>query len=326
MSDGNFYCIYSGTEQPEQERALEHIVPYSIGGPGELATRDVCKKANSDAGALADSPLVNHPFITMHRWRLQLKGQSGKVPGISFPGTMEVDGVITEVEYIINPDGSGELRTTPQVKSDWNAGEFHVNCDPADLPTILDNIARKGLKKGFDVSPETIKVKSSKHMKIETPTISTDITIGRFDLVPGFTKMALGTGHLLFGEQWSRSGDAELLRRVITEPDPAVRNLVRVHGQVWPNLVGGSDPMREMFYIDDDKHVLVVLNQKPAAFYALLFGQYGGYIQLSEFPVSGGSVGSGRGIVFVVCCKTRKVASFDLEDFVTRQAIEKGQI
>jgi hypothetical protein len=77
-------------------------------------------------------------------------------------------------------------------------------------------------------------------------------------------------------------------------------------------------------YIDDDKHVLVVLNQKPVAFYALLFGRIDGFIQLAERPIEGMGLPPGKGVAFVICCRTRRVASFDWEKFRTNQMIEKG--
>ena len=78
---------------------------------------------NSEAGSLVDSLLINHPFVTMDRWRLQIRSQAGIIPGIEFPGTIDVDG-------------------------------------------------------------QTVRV----------------------DLMPGFVKMALGTGHLVFRDNWSRGG------------------------------------------------------------------------------------------------------------------------
>ncbi len=325
MSEPKFFCIYSGLEHPESARNLEHIVPYALGGTGGFGTRDVSAKANSDVGSIADGPLINHPLVTIQRWRLQLRGQSGEVPGITFRGTIDVDGSTIDARYDIHPDGAVELMTMPRVQSDWTKRQFQVRCDPARLPEILDNIVGKGRKKGLPISLDDIRVQASKHTRIEQPTLSTDLSFGLFDLCAGFVKMALGTGHLVFGEAWSRSGDANLLRTVINERDPGRRNAVPVHGQVWPNI-SCDDQVKRNCRIDDDKHVLVVLNQKPVAFYALLFGRIDGFIQLAERPVTGTGLPPGSGRAFVLCCRSRRVASFDWEKFVTNQMIEKGQI
>lgn len=70
--------------------------------------------------------------------------------------------------------------------------------------------------------------------------------------------------------------------------------------------------------------MLVVLNQKQVAFYSLLFGRIDGFIQLAERPIMGTGLPVGRGIAFVFCSRTRWVASFDWEEFVTKQMIEKA--
>lgn len=90
-----------------------------------------------------------------------------------------------------------------------------------------------------------------------------------------------------------------------------------------PN-VSGDHLLKRICYIDNDKHVLAVLNHKPTAFYALLFGRIEGFIQLAERPVTGTGRPVGRGIAIVLCCRTRQVASFDWEEFVTNQMIDKG--
>jgi hypothetical protein len=325
MSESHFFCIYSGREEPESRRTLEHIVPYSLGGPGEFGTRDVSAKANSDVGTIADAPLVNHPLITIQRWRLQLRAQSGEIPGITFRGTIDFNGSAVETRYDIRPDGSVELKTMPNVQSDWANREFRVRCDPLQLPVILDNIVSKGNKKGVSISLEDIRIKSSEQVRIEHPVLSTNLSVGLFDLCPGFAKMALGTGHLVFGEDWSRGKDAGLLRSVINERDTERRNAIPVHGQVWPKIPD-ENLIKRNCHIDNDKHVLIVLNQRPVAFYALFFGRFDGSIQLAENPIDGTRLPPGKGIAFVICCKTRKVASFDWEDFIINQMIEKGKI
>jgi hypothetical protein len=322
MSEPTFFCIYSGQEHPESVRNLEHILPYALGGSAEFGTHDVSARSNSDAGSIADGPLVNHPLITMQRWRLQLRGQSGRIPGITFRGTIDIDGSAVEMCYHIYPDGAVELTTIPDVQSDWANREFRVRCDPRDLPKIFGNIIRKGQKMGLPISLDNIRVHTSVQKRIEQPTLSGDLSFGLFDLYPGFVKMALGTGHLVFGKAWSRNSDAALLRKVINERDPGRRKTIPVHGQVWPNT-HGDDLMKQNCYMDNDKHVFVVRNQKPVTFYALLFGQIDGFIQLAERPVVGTELPPGRGVAYVLCCKTRQIASFDWEKFVTKQMIEK---
>jgi hypothetical protein len=300
-------------------------VPYSLGGTGRFGTQDVSTKANSDVGTLADGLLVNHPLITMERWRLQLKSQKGTVPGIEFNGTIDVNGSTVEASYLIQPDGSVELRVHPRVESDWTNRTFSVMCDPKDLPGILNDLADKSKKKGLPFSTRNIRTALGSRTTIERPTMSSEMSIRLFDLAPGFAKMALATGHFVFGEAWSRFRDADLLRAVINERDSVKRNAIPVHGQVWPNTPQ-NDALAKSCFIDHDTHVIVVLNQKPVAFSALLFGRFSGFIQLADKPVDSNRLPPGKGMVYVLCCKTRRLVSFDWDEFVLKQMTEKGQL
>lgn len=325
MNEQAFYCIYSGSQHPDSDRSLEHIIPFALGGTGQFGTKDVSAIANSRVGTIADAPLINHPLVTIERWRLKIPGQSGRIPGIEFRGTIDIEGSPVSARYLINHDGTVELTTLPDVRSDWANRTFQVSCDPMDLQGILENIIDKGKKKGLAVSLDAIRTESVRNTRIERPELSTQMSMGLFDLVPGFTKMALGTGHFLFGESWSQGHDADLLRAVINEKDSQKRLAVPVHGQVWPNTPL-HDVMSSNCFIDHDKHVIVVWNQKPVGFYALLFGRFDGFVQLAETPLRNAALAPGSGIVYVFCCKTRQVVSFDWQLFLTRQMMEKGMI
>jgi HNH endonuclease len=173
-ASNTFFCIYTGEEVSTDQRSLEHIIPRSLGGPGTFGTSDVSAKANSDIGSAVDARLINHPFITIHRWRLQLKGQNGIVPGIDFPGTIDVNGRTMRVLYTINPDGTVDLKTRPEVNSDWAAQTFRVACDPKDQPEILKNITSKAVKKGIAAGPSDIRIQATNQTKLEKPTVSTN--------------------------------------------------------------------------------------------------------------------------------------------------------
>lgn len=327
QSSSTFFCIYSGQEVPDGQKSLEHIVPYSLGGPGTFGTWDVSKKANSDVGGTVDTRLINHPFITFHRWRLGLKSQSGTVPGIEFSGTVEVDGRTLDVVYSINPDGTVDLLTRPEVASDWATGNFRVACDPQDLPTILGNITKKAVKKGLVDGPDDIKVLASKSTRLESPTIHSQLSVGVFDMMPGFAKMALGAGHLVLGETWSRGPDADLLRSVINAKDETTQRAVKVHGSVWPNGDSGHDPLKHALFIDSDHHVVAVLNiDKPVCFYALLFGTFDGFVSLGQDAWTGRELPEGKGVVFVIDCKDRTMTKLDFEEFVVKQMTDKGML
>ncbi len=322
-----FFCIYSGKDAPFASRTLEHIVPYSLGGTGEFGTRDVSSKANNDIGSFVDARLINHPFITIERWRLQLKGHSGTVPGIEMSGTIDIDGRRVKADYVINPDGTVHLETYPIVEQQGETLSFRVACDPAKLPTILENIAKKPVKNGLTASRRDVKIEITpvKEMILANPSLNIEKQFNIFDMFPGFIKMALGTGHLVFGETWSRGAEASMLRDVIRDKDKARQVATKLHGRIWPNQ-DPDDPVMRNMVIDNDHHVLFILNKNPVAFYALLFGKFSGVIQLRDLPLESPELPPGKGVVFVIDCKTRKLCKFDYQEFVVEQATKKGWI
>ena len=90
-------------------------------------------------------------------------------------------------------DGAPAARLAPRPldQSDWTCGKvtssplrFRVNCDPADLTRILDDIVQKGIRRGIPMRAEDVRVEPRLDRRIEQPTISTDMTLGRFDLAP----------------------------------------------------------------------------------------------------------------------------------------------
>lgn len=316
-----FYCIYGGSEYPAEQRSLEHIVPYALGGPADFGTNDVAVVNNNNVGTRVDKMMVSHPFIAIERWRLGLKGSSGEVPSIVFPGTVDVNGKTLRVKCFLHPDGTVELQTIPEVQSDWSGGEFSINCDPAELARITADIEKKAAKKGISFPQVGLTPTFSSRVRIENPTIATEWGVGIFDLVPGFVKMALGTGHLVLGYPWSRSSDADLLRSVINEADPEKWRKINLHGFVWPN---GEDPLGNRMSLGNDHHVLAVINSGTLVFYGLLFGRFHAFIQLARGVWQGPELPPGSGVVFSIDCCQRKMTQHDYGQFVTYQTLRAG--
>ena len=80
-------------------------------------------------------------------------------------------------------------------------------------------------------------------------------------------------------------------------------------------------------YIDNDHHVLAVLNiQKRLSFYALLFGTFNGFVALSQDIWTGPELLTGKGVVFVIDCKARRMETFDYHEFVVKKMKDKGML
>lgn len=70
-------CIFCLNERPGSE---EHIFPRSIGGT--LTINRICKPCNSVLGSRVDVALSDNFLVRAHRARLNLTGNSGKIPAM----------------------------------------------------------------------------------------------------------------------------------------------------------------------------------------------------------------------------------------------------
>lgn len=310
----DFYCIYSGNNFSDTERSVEHIVPYSIGGSNSFTIYDVSKKANNDAGSRIDAQLVNSWFVSAERWRLGIKSQGGDIPPVLMEGTIEVNGHVAKATYAINHDQSVELITIPEVNCDWASGKIKINCDPKDLPTIVANIDRKAKRKGFSLSKDQFQDLDGKVIKVENPELKGTMSFNMHAFVPCFLKMALATGHRVFGYSWSKNSDAAAIRKAMWEADHQKLEDHRIKGSIWPNCQAGS--LKQILNVGTDKHLLMVLNTGPVSFYAVLFGKFEGMIQLQDGVWNGPELPIDDGRIFVIDCKTRKLDEMSFGQFL----------
>ena len=319
-----FFCIYSGKDLDEVERSDEHIVPYALGGSNQFVTRDASKKANNDLGSFADAALIDNFFMTNERWSRGIKSQGGNIPDLTLSGTVEINGKELPVDFIVHADRTTTLAIRPEVESDWANKRFRIECDPRDFPSIATNIERKAQRKGIDirladrdVAPNTV--------TIEKPWIKSELAFDMNAFTLGYIKMALATGHYVLGELWSRGDTAARIRAALkaganrTKVDWAQH---RIRGGVWPNC-GGE--LTSVMHAGADRHVLLLLNTGPLAFYALLFGKYDGMVCLDDdLWERSPSLAPGDGAVFVLDVHSRQVQTYSFVDFLTRK--ERGQL
>jgi hypothetical protein len=253
----------------------------------------------------------------MIRWRLQLKSQNGTIPPILFEGTTTINGRNVKATYAINPDKSVRLVTIPEVDCDWQKGEIKVNCDPNDLTEILGNIERKAHKNGLSFNVNEVLTKNNQPIKIENPEIKSGFVFDLHAFTPCFLKMALATGHKVLGYAWSSGKDAELIRNAMWESDPKNRVNHKIKGSVWPNA---PSSLKQVFFLGQDRHIIIVLNTNPVSFYAMLFGEFEGVIQLQEGIWDGPGLAPLDGRIFIIDCKTRKLEELGLGEFVIRRS------
>ena len=309
---GDFFCIYSGREWPESERSREHIIPYALGGSADFVTYDVAKTPNNEVGSSADGSLINNWYVSTERWRLGLKSENGNIPPLEFDGTVDFEGRQIPMRYVIKPDGTATLKPVPEVHTDWETGKASLFCDVGDAEKILGSIDKRAKEKGFvdkKMGDPTI-------TKLEKPPLKTELVVRRDQLGPGFLKIALATGHVILGYEWSTGKDADAIRKCMQVATLAAWKEFDVRGTFWPNW---ECPFRNQLRLDEDRHVILVNNQNPIGVYCLLFGKYDGIVTLHKGIWKGPGISPGEGIVFVVDCRSRSARRYTFEEFVEKK-------
>lgn len=323
IKNTNYYCPYHGKDHPEETTFTEeHIVPFAAGGSNEFVIR-VCKEANDRMGAEVDTMLLDNFFIASERVFRRLKGQSGAPPTWTFHGEMEIAGRKVRAKYTVSPEEQ-KLFMKPLVERTGSSGgdeRFRIECSEEQMQEIVAGINRKLIRDGrAEVDLDAI-LKTSRVESVAHPSMVASDAFDTTSFHRPFVKMALGTAHFLFGEQYSRTRDADLLRRFLWTADAEERKRIQIGGQIWPTANSATVPLMRF----GDWHVIAILNTGPLAFFGLLFGQYHGCMKLSEdvgrFTAT---IPAGDGIVFLVDPAARTLRQFRLGEFLAKK--QRGQI
>lgn len=318
-----FFCIYSGQLWPDNERSMEHIIPFSLGGTDRFVTRDVSRFANNAAGTSVDGAMINNFFMGHERWLRRIASADGRVPPLEFRGTVDIQGKPVRATLVIRPDKTSEIRLAPEVKSDWGNLTFSVACDPTDLPRIAADIEKKGRSKGL--SFKLLDHAAQPHaLSIPQPSVESRVEFDITSMLGGFIKIALGSGHWVLGSPWSSSPHADLLRAALNAPEPLDRTKLPVHGTAWPHTGNDMGELRSILFAGDDRHVVMVSNQNPLACVIILFGKYDAMVQLAPGVWQCKELPPGMARVIVVDSKTRELWTFHLVEFVSKK--QKGKL
>jgi hypothetical protein len=311
------YCPYFGIDLPDSEPfSEEHILQCSLGGPSSLCI-SVSTKANSRLGTEVDSPLVNSFFITPHRLKHHLAGQSGSIPEIEMKGMLENLDIPVPVRYTYGIDGP-KIWLKPTVEYNTGIdGQVSLQLGASseeELLKIIGNVNRKHAKKGFNPIDPTQALLQSKRTHISQPSIQASMTFDATSFSRAFVKMALGFGHLVMGESYTRSDGAALLRKFMWEADPSVREGIPLHGQVFPFY--NDENLKSMLSIQDH-HVIGIIKGNPPCFFVSLFGKFTGVVALAEgLDDSVHHALPEDGIFWDIDPSTKTANSYSLSEFV----------
>lgn len=162
---------------------------------------------------------------------------------------------------------------------------------------------------------------TAEHYDIPKPTLRAHFEFDVTSFHREFAKMALGLGHFVYGEVYSRSQGADLVRRFLWEPDASERQNIPVRGVGWPVAPSGAATV--LAY--KDWHVVSTLTVGPLVFFANIFSKYYSVMQLAnDVRPFTGITPAGEGAVFLIDPVTRKVRRFGYGEFIARA--QKGSI
>jgi hypothetical protein len=286
------FCAYCGEDHDETVAFTdEHVVPYAIGGSNAFTIR-VCRPSNNALGGKVDKPFAETFVVQTKRFLLGLEGTHKTAPTLDLSGTKEMDGRQVGVTYRITKESKRLKISSPTVmKVTTPDGErWTASGDPTDVLRILKgklvNLNAQG-KLMKDADGSVLKLTDLDALaknRIETlePGILTTVRFDLLQFARFFAKLALPTGYFVFGESFSRSLHANVLRKAT---HAEVASEVNIQGaQVWPNI-RAVEPVLALFR-KENSHILGILPMEPPVFFANLFAYIGAIIPLGEYKES----------------------------------------
>lgn len=223
------FCIYSRHQLIDGDidwrPSEEHIIPLTLGGSREFATRDVSSGYNSKYGSEIDAPFVDLLPFAIKRQQLKIKNYSGRLKAIEFkvaPRGHDYRATVT-----IDPDLNVSVRFAPAGTSTEHGKDlvcYEFAGSPDDVEKMFKGALSKAKKKGqllyaFDGSHLTTVADAE---EAATATAYSEF-VAQIDMplqvwMRGICKIVLGLGHLVMGPAWTFSPSADYLRTVLEMP------------------------------------------------------------------------------------------------------------
>ena len=302
----DFFCPYRGIRVPSEGGTAEHVVPRALGGSDEFSVT-VERKANNDLGSEVDAPMID--FYSERRIKFDLRGHKRREP--AFSSDVLVEG--RPATWEMGPDSGGVRLKTVVTKTPMPNGTIQVSIsgDPEKVRRIAAAIQRSHEAKGKLVAPfvETATVLEQPQV---TGTFRCDtLALGRFQ-----SKLALGLGHWLWGEEWSSGAGASALRRslwsrTIEELDANAQN----DAAISPADLG--------LRAQENEHLFVAVpapdRNGGMAFALFLFGQVG-YVLTASEP---GPATERETTAVVLDVTTRRVRRLTLDEMLAEGRVDR---
>lgn len=286
------YCAYCGTEHDESTPfSKEHIIPQALGGPEPL-TIPTCKDSNNTLGSQVDAPFMDFLPIRSKRFFLGLESAKGNAPTLDLSGNSSIGGKEVELSYAISQEGK-ELKIAKPIisKSVGADGREHwqILGDPAKAREVVVGLIRKRAAAGKTVSLNDGTVVTEQNVDellgpmqetTQNPSVLKTITFDFRVPIRFFSKLALAMGHFHFGEAFSRSAHAEVLRQAMRIEN--IQGLKLKGAAIWPATEAVQGALQ--LFGKEGHHVIAIMEGPPPVMLAILFGDIGAIIPLGELP------------------------------------------
>ncbi len=272
-------CPYCGGAA--MDPSLEHVVSVSIGGQGLPVIQGVCAECNSSVNRIVDVPLAADRHVYAERMRLGIEGRRGAPAGRNLevlevealgPGERvvkhrvairEEPGGISGIGLVSRTEGSGWLVVTGST--------------PEEVARQGDKERRRLRAAGKQFTERLDEGVVELVVPYRLPLMGE----GTYDKATA--KMALGLVPRVFGEAWSRSGVAYLLRAILYAKSDEDRKAVKLGRQIFPIEAAWAQQFEF-----PDLHVLAVVpgesarGQDHSLLVASLFGRTIGVVKVSD--------------------------------------------
>lgn len=328
------FCAYCGEDHDESVAFTdEHVVPYAIGGSNAFTIR-VCEPLNNGLGGDVDKPFSETFIVRSKRFFLELSGTDGTEPTLDLSGKTQINGQQVDVKYRIRKGKSKLLKiASPKVtKAPAADGErWSVSGDPADVGRILKGKLESMIAQGKQMKDADGKVLgpddleallAASDVKTLNPSILMTLHFDWLVFIRFFAKLALATGHYVFGEPFSRSAHAEVLRKAMHAQDIGDVSIRGAH--IWPHIEAAESVLA--LFRKENWHLLGILPIEPPVFFASLFGDISAIIPLGEPEKANISSAPCSGRIFQIALPSRKFHDQTLDQYLSMlQAERRGR-
>jgi hypothetical protein len=283
-------CIFCLQESAETQ---EHVFPEAIGG--SLIIERVCKRCNSILGAKVDAPLSDHPLIALARWRLGVRGKSGRIPD-PFRDVLGVGRLASDPDkrvIVTAPSVPGEqvdirgLHHREEIMQPDGRKYIRVSIDRRDSEQIGLIIQRERRRAGLPpLGPADLELEISNATAgvrtIEHPCVTHSLQIDLTSYRRGILKIAYELGWRWLGEDYLSDPDAISLRDAalrydeLADPENGIVSNFAIGPSIGPFAMWASEPNNHM--------ALAQSSAKGIAIFVRIFREFSAVIFLTRNP------------------------------------------